>query len=74
MAEDETGDDSGDDSEPKTRFQMSIEPETAEYLRDAYPDQMNVQERLRAAVSEVRMRRNLEGGEPINNGDSDGDD
>ena len=57
MSDDESGSERGDGDELDTRFQMTIERSTAEFLREAYPDQMNVQERLRAAVSEVRFRR-----------------
>jgi len=57
MSDDESGPDRDDRVELDTRFQMTIEQSTAEFLKEAYPDQMNVQERLRAAVSEVRFRR-----------------
>jgi hypothetical protein len=46
----------GDDDE-SVQFGMTLPKSTARWLETAYPDQMGKQERLRAAIAEVRLRR-----------------
>lgn len=40
-------------------FAMTISPETDEWLKEYYDDQLSRQERLRAAVTEARRYRSL---------------
>jgi len=40
-----------------TSFSMKITEETAEWLDEAYPDQLGTQEKVRAALAEARRRR-----------------
>jgi len=51
---------SGEDSEDvKTDFQMTITEESAQYLDSNFPDQLKIQEQLRAAIAELRVRREM---------------
>lgn len=45
------------DDDTDTSFSMKITEETAQWLDEAFPDQLGTQERVRAAITEARRRR-----------------
>jgi hypothetical protein len=47
-----------DEDEPeKVKFTMTLQSQDAEWLRRAYPASQSLQEALRSAINEVRVRR-----------------
>lgn len=50
----------GDAAEDGESFQMTLSQESVDFLQESFPDQLNLQESVRAAISEVRSKRMIE--------------
>lgn len=50
----------GDDENVK--FTMTIPQQTADWLRETYPDGLETQDRIRMAISDARLLRELRDG------------
>lgn len=47
----------GSEDEDNVKFTMTLEQKDAEWLRHGYPASQSLQEALRSAINEVRVRR-----------------